>query len=654
MKKSTPQKTTPTKTKSVKKSNPEWISKDDVYLFNEGNHFKLYEHLGAHITKQGRTKGTHFAVWAPNANYVSVVGNFNGWNKDSHPMSPQDSSGIWVLFIPGVGEGEVYKYHISSAKHHYLVDKADPFAFFAEQPPKTGSIISSLEYSWEDDTWMKGRKEKQTLSSPMSIYEVHLGSWKRVPEDNYRSLNYREMAHDLAQYVSEMGYTHVELLPIMEHPFDPSWGYQCTSYFAPTSRFGKPQDFMYLIDHLHKNGIGVILDWVPSHFPTDQHGLGYFDGTALYEHEDPKQGFHPDWTSNIFNYGRHEVRSFLISSALFWLEKYHIDGIRVDAVASMLYLDYSRKDGEWVPNIYGGNENLEGIYFLRKLNEEVYKAHPDVQMIAEESTAWPMVSKPTSIGGLGFGLKWDMGWMHDTLRFFSKESIHRKYHHQDLTFRQLYAWHENFVLPLSHDEVVHGKGGLLQKMAGDEWQRFANLRLLFGSMYAQPGKKLLFMGADIGQGNEWNHASSIEWHLLDFPFHQGIQRWLKDLNHLYKNEPALHVHDCHSHGFEWVDCSDSDQSIISLIRKGQNEDDMILVVGNFTPVPRYQYRIGSPLSGYWREILNSDAQDYQGSGVGNLGWVEATHESCHGKEYSLELTLPPLGILFMKFEPGDL
>ena len=484
--------------------------------------------------------GTYFAVWAPDARKVSVIGDFNGWNRTSHPLQPRGQSGIWEGFVPGVGKGALYKYHIKSRYRGYKVDKADPFGFYHETPPKTASIVWDIGYNWGDKEWLEKRHGHNALDAPMAIYEVHLGSWRRVPEEDNRPLTYRELAPQLAEYVKQMGFTHVEFLPVMEHPFFGSWGYQTTGYFAPTSRYGTPQDFMFLIDYLHQHDIGVILDWVPSHFPTDEHGLGFFDGTHLYEHAYPQKGFHPDWSSYIFNYGRNEVQSFLLSSALFWLDKYHVDGLRVDAVASMLYLDYSRKNGEWMPNKYGGRENLEAIAFLRRFNEEVYKNYPDVQTIAEESTAWPMVSRPTYVGGLGFGMKWDMGWMHDTLEYITKDPIYRKYHHNELTFRMLYAFTENFVLPLSHDEVVHGKGSLLGKMPGDDWQKFANLRLLLGYMYAQPGKKLLFMGAELGQWQEWHHDESLDWHLLEYQRHAGIKKWVEDLNRLYRSEPALY------------------------------------------------------------------------------------------------------------------
>ncbi len=623
------------------------LTGDDIYLFNEGSHFRLYEKLGAHTMTVDGVEGTHFAVWAPNANSVCVMGEFNGWSKGSHPLRPVGQSGIWQGFIPGVKKGCVYKYHISSQFHGYRVDKADPFAFHAEVPPRTASVVWELDYSWGDQEWMEYRKERNALGSPIAIYEVHLGSWARVPEEGNRCLTYRELAPKLAEYVKRMGFTHVEFLPVMEHPFYGSWGYQTTGYFAPTSRYGTPQDFMYLVDYLHQNGIGVFLDWVPSHFPTDEHGLGYFDGTHLYEHSDPRKGLHPDWNSLIFNYGRNEVRSFLISSALFWLDKYHVDGLRVDAVASMLYLDYSRKQGEWIPNQYGGRENLEAISFLRRLNEEVYKAYPDVQTVAEESTAWPMVSRPTYVGGLGFGFKWDMGWMHDTLVYITKDPVHRKYHQNELTFRMIYAFSENFILPLSHDEVVHGKGSLLSKMPGDDWQKFANLRLLLGYMYAQPGKKLLFMGGEFGQWREWKHDESLDWHLIQYDRHAQVQRWVADLNAFYKWEPAMHELDCDPAGFQWIDASDYQSSVLSFIRKGKSNDHLVLAVCNFTPVPRYNYLVGVPRGGFWQERLNSDAKEYGGSGHGNFGGVEAVPVPMHGRPWSLNLTLPPLAVVLL-------
>jgi 1,4-alpha-glucan branching enzyme len=624
------------------------ISKDDTYLFNEGTHFLLYEKLGAHLVTRDKTQGVCFAGWAPDAESVSVIGDFNGWNRESHHLRPRADSGIWEGFVPGLGRGVLYKYHIRSRYANYRVDKADPFAVYNEVSPKTASVVWDLEYAWEDSEWMKDRHARNAMNSPVSIYEIHLGSWMRVAEEGNRPLSYREMAPRLAEYVQDMKFTHVELLPVMEHPFYGSWGYQITGYFAPTSRYGNPQDFMFLVDYLHREGIGVILDWVPSHFPNDQHGLGFFDGTSLYEHKDAQKGIHPDWNSYIFNYGRNEIKCFLMSNAQFWLEKYHVDGFRVDAVASMLYLDYSRKPGEWIPNRYGGNENLEAIAFLRRFNEEVYRNYPQAMTIAEESTDWPMVSSPTYVGGLGFGMKWDMGWMHDTLAYMSKHPIHRKYHHNQLTFRMLYAPSENFVLPLSHDEVVHGKGSLLGNMPGDDWQKFANLRLLFGYMYAQPGKKLLFMGGEFGQWREWNHDKSLDWHLLNYPLHSGLQRWVQDLNRIYRSEPALHELDFDQSGFEWIDCSDVQQSVLTMLRKGRSTEDMILIVCNFTPVPRLHYKVGAPKGGLWRELLNSESSDYGGSGLGNLGGIEAGPGPLHNRPFYLEMTLPPLAALFFK------
>jgi 1,4-alpha-glucan branching enzyme len=640
--------------------NPVWyhvtlLTDDDLYLFNQGSHFRLYEKLGAHpLSEEGR-EGTYFAVWAPDAERVCVVGDFNGWDPSVHPLGSRGQSGIWEGFIPGIRKGAAYKYHIQSRFRGYRVDKTDPFSLFGEVPPRTASIVWDLGYSWEDGDWMGKRAgANNAQTAPWSIYEVHLGSWMRVLEEEERPLTYRELAPRLAEYVKNMGFTHVQFLPVMEHPFYGSWGYQVTGYFAPTSRYGTPQDFMALIDYLHQAGLGVILDWVPSHFPTDEHGLGYFDGTHLYEHGDPRQGIHPDWNSFIFNYGRNEVRSFLLSSALFWLDRFHADGLRVDAVASMLYLDYSRKEGEWIPNEYGGRENLAAISFLRRFNEEVYKNYPDVQTIAEESTAWPMVSRPNYVGGLGFGMKWDMGWMHDTLKYMSKDPLYRRYHHNLLTFRLLYAFQENFILPLSHDEVVHGKGSLLGKMPGDDWQKFANLRALFGYMFAQPAKKLIFMGGEFGQWWEWYHEKSLDWHLLRSGPHAGMQKWVQDLNWFYRLEPALHELDFSPAGFEWIDCNDSDSSVISLLRKGHSTDDLVLVVCNFTPIPRLNYRIGAPRGGFWKEALNSDSWVYGGSGMGNMGGVEAAPLSLHGRSHMLTLTLPPLSALFLKSEGGNL
>ncbi len=624
------------------------LSEDDIYLFNEGNHFRLYDKLGAHIMTRDGRQGTAFAVWAPNAAQVSVIGDFNGWDNHRHLLRPRGQSGIWEGFIPGIGRSMPYKYFIQSNNENRQLEKADPFALHGEVAPKTASVIWDLEYDWGDESWMAAREPNAFLTSPMSIYEVHGGSWMRVVDDGNRSLSYRELAQKLTEYVLDMGYTHVEFMPVMEHPFFGSWGYQSLGYFSPSSRYGTPQDFMYLIDTLHQNGIGVILDWVPSHFPVDAHGIGEFDGTHLFEHADARKGIHPDWNSYIFNYGRNEVHSFLISSSLFWLDKYHVDGFRVDAVASMLYLDYSRKAGEWIPNEFGGNENLEAIAFLRRFNVETHQHYPGTVTVAEESTAWPMVSRPVFLGGLGFDMKWDMGWMHDTLAYFSKDPVHRSYHHNKLTFRMIYAWHENYVLSLSHDEVVHGKGSLLGKMPGDDWQKFANLRLLFGYMYAQPGKKLVFMGAEFGQWAEWAHDRQLDWHLLDLPLHGGLRHWVQDLNHLYRSEAALHEADFAPEGFQWIDCNDSVHSSISLIRRSPKGAGEIIAVFNFTPVPRYNYRVGAPRGGFWQERLNSDARDYGGSGQGNLGTLEATPVPFHGLSHSLNLTLPPLGAVFLK------
>lgn len=594
-------------------------------------------------------KGAHFALWAPNAAGVSVIGSFNKWDPKAHPLRQRsDESGMWEGFIPAVAKGDLYKYHIISKYNNYKVNKSDPFAFYCEVSPKTASIVWETQYEWNDKKWMKNRYKHNAPDKPVAVYEVHLGSWKRVKEENNRYMTYREMAAPLAEYVKDMGFTHVELMPVMEHPFDLSWGYQVTGFFAPTSRFGAPEDFMYLVDYLHKKEIGVILDWVPSHFPGDEHGLAYFDGTHLYEHADMRKGFHPDWKSYIFNYDRYEVKEFLISSALYWLEKYHADGLRVDAVASMLYLDYSRKEGEWIPNKYGGRENLEAIAFLRQLNEVLYGAYPDIQMIAEDSTAWPMVSRPASVGGLGFGMKWSMGWMHDTLCYFSKDPVYRKYEHNQITFSIWYAFSENFLLPFSHDEVVHGKGSLLHKMPGDDWQKFANLRLLFGYMYGHPGKKLLFMGCEFAQRKEWSNYESLEWPLLQYSPHQNVQKWVRDLNHLYKAEPALYKRDFESQGFEWVDFRDWENSVISFIRKGFGTNDIILVVCNFTPVPRLNYKVNVPKPGIWQELLNSDAKEYGGSGMGNLGGIAAIPSSYQPDYYTMALTLPPLGVLFFK------
>ena len=622
------------------------LSDFDLHLLTEGTHYRSYERLGAHLGERDGTRGTYFGVWAPNAREVAVVGDFNGWDPHACPMWRRGQDGIWEGFAPGIGAGALYKYRIVSEVGNYKVNKADPYGFAAEVRPLTASKVWDLAgFDWDDAEWMARRREGDFRSKPISILEVHLGSWMRMPEEGNRWLTYDEMAGRLADYVHEMGYTHVELMPISEHPFDGSWGYQPVGYFAPTSRFGTPDDFKGLVNTLHRRGIGVILDWVPAHFPNDEHGLGYFDGTHLYEHSDPRQGFHQDWNTFIFNYGRPEVANFLLSNALFWLDKYHIDGLRVDAVASMLYLDYSRKEGEWVPNEYGGRENLEAIALLRRVNELAHAEFPGVLTIAEESTAWPNVSRPTSAGGLGFDLKWDLGWMHDTLDYMGQDPIRRKFHHNQLTFRMLYAYSEDFILPLSHDEVVYGKGSLLTKMPGDTWQKFANLRLLFGYQFAQPGKKLMFMGDEFGQWREWNHDTSLDWHLLDEPLHRGLARWVRDLNTLYRGEPALHEKDADPEGFLWVDCHDADQSVLSLLRKGRSADDPLLIVCNFTPVPRPNYRIGVPRSGLWEEVLNGDATLYGGSGQGNIGGVATTPVHWHNHPQSLNLTLPPLAMI---------
>jgi 1,4-alpha-glucan branching enzyme len=626
------------------------LSEFDLYLLREGTHTRAYEKLGAHLAERDGRHGVHFAVWAPNARLVSVIGDFNRWNTAANVMLP-NPAGIWESFIPDVGKGTVYKYHVESNYQNFKVDKADPCGFATEIRPQSASRVWHLEsYSWQDSAWMAARGRNNSFDSPISIYEVHLGSWRRVPEESNRWLTYRELAPLLADYVHDSGFTHVELLPVTEHPFDGSWGYETTGYFAPTSRFGTPADFMYFIDYLHQQGIGVILDWVPAHFPKDEAGLGYFDGTHLYEPADPKQGEHPDWNTFVFNYGRNEVQNFLISNALFWLDKYHVDGLRVDAVAAMLYLDYGRREGEWIPNRYGGKENIDAIHFLRSLNERVYAEFPDVVMIAEESTAWPQVSRPTYVGGLGFGLKWNMGWMHDVLDYMSQDPVFRCYHHNQITFSLIYAFSENFVLPFSHDEVVYGKGSMLRKMPGDEWRKFANLRLLYGFMFGHPGKKLLFMGDEFGQWSEWNHDASLEWHLLQNPFHAGLQRWVRDLNTLYRGTAALYELDFDPAGFEWVDCKDFHRSIISFLRRGRNPDDHLLFVCNFTPVVRQNYRVGVPREGSWKEALNSDAPLYGGSGQGNFGGLSAVPLPIHGRPFSLNMTLPPLGIVIFRPE----
>ena len=619
----------------------------DINLFKAGKHFRLYEKLGAHLIEVNGVKGVYFAVWAPSARSVSVVGDFNYWIQGEHQLQVRwDASGIWEGFIPGVEKGSTYKYKIQSNNNGIITEKADPFALYCEHPPHTASIIWDLEYKWKDDKWMKSRKDSNGLDKPYSVYEVHLGSWRRNSEGKF--LTYVELADQLVNYVKETGFTHVEFMPIMEYPYDPSWGYQLVGYFAPTSRFGKPQDFMLLVDKLHQAGIGVILDWVPSHFPDDAHGLGFFDGSNLFEHPDRRKGYHPDWKSLVFNYGRNEVRSFLISNAIFWLQQYHADGLRVDAVASMLYLDYSRKDGEWEPNMFGGRENLDTISFLKDFNEAVYSNFEGVQTIAEESTSFPMVSRPTFNGGLGFGMKWMMGWMHDTLQYFQKEPVYRKYHQNDLTFSMTYAFSENFMLPLSHDEVVYGKKSIAGRMPGDEWQKFANLRLLYGYMFSHPGTKLLFMGAEFGQSAEWNFEGSLDWHLLQFGYHEGIKKMITDLNALYKTNPALHEKQFSPEGFEWINYSDHQNAVMSYIRKGNNPKEDLIIVCNFTPVVRENYRIGLPKKGKLTQIFNSDETQYGGSGVTNAKAIKIDAEPWNGRDFSAALVLPPLGVTVFK------
>jgi 1,4-alpha-glucan branching enzyme len=605
--------------------------------------------MGAHVGDKDGIAGTYFRVWAPNAQAVSVIGDFNGWDCQATLMFCCGQSGIWEGFVPGVGIGALYKYYIESRYHGYCVEKADPYGFAAEIRPKTASKVWDLSlYQWNDSAWMEARRTSVLHQEAASIYEVHLGSWMRNPEDSSRWLSYRELAVKLVEYIRHMGFTHVELMPVSEHPFDGSWGYQTIGYFAATSRFGTPDDFRYLVDTLHQNGIGVILDWVPAHFPSDEHGLGYFDGTHLYEHSDQRQGLHPDWNTLVFNYGRNEVQNFLISNAVFWFDQYHIDALRVDAVASMLYLDYGRQKGEWIPNKYGGNENLYAIDFIKRLNEQVYSEAPGATVFAEESTSWPMVSRPTYLGGLGFGFKWNMGWMHDILDYMAHDPVHRSYHHDRITFSMLYAFSENFVLPFSHDEVVHGKGSMIRKMPGDEWQQFANLRALYGYMFGHPGKKLMFMGCEFGQWNEWNHDVSLDWHLLEYPLHSGLQRWIRDLNTYYRSEPALFELDSDSSGFEWVDCNDRTSSLVSFLRHGKDRQKHTLFVLNFTPIPRFNYRVGVPDGGEWREVLNSDASLYGGGGLGNLGKIDASVVPMHGRPFSLDITVPPLAAMVFK------
>ena len=626
----------------------------DIYLFGEGTHHRAWEKLGAHPGVKDGAQGTYFRVWAPNAKRVSIIGDFNNWNREALSMTHVGVSGIWESFAAGVGDGALYKYYIESRWNGYCVEKADPFGFASELRPKTASRVCDISgYEWHDAAWMKQRHNRLPHQEAMSIYEAHIGSWMRCPEENNRWLTYRELAGRLVEYIRQMGFTHVEIMPVAEHPFDGSWGYQSTGYFAPTSRYGSPDDFRFLVDVLHRNNIGVILDWAPAHFPNDEHGLGFFDGTHLYEHEDTRQGFHPEWNTCVFNYGRKEVQSYLISNAVFWADQYHIDALRVDAVASMLYLDYGRKEGEWIPNRYGGKENLDAITFLKRMNESVHGEAPGATVIAEESTSWPMVSRPTYHGGLGFGFKWNMGWMHDMLNYISYDPIYRNYHHNLLTFGMLYAFSENFVLPFSHDEVVHGKKSMIGKMPGDEWQKFANLRALYGFMYGHPGKKLLFMGSEFGQWYEWNHDVSLDWHLLERPLHSGLQHWVRDLNMLYRSEPSLYELDFELYGFEWMDCHDNSGSTVSFLRRGRSDlgapQRLTLFVVNFTPVPRYDYRVGVPAGGRWIEALNSDSALYGGSGIGNLGGIDAVDVPLNGRDWSLNIALPPLScVIFQK------
>jgi 1,4-alpha-glucan branching enzyme len=632
------------------------LTEFNLHLLGEGTLYRGYRALGAHLHRDGSRNGVRFAVWAPNASQVSVVGSFNDWKGHRHPMTRFGDSGVWEAFVPDIGEGVLYKYRIESQDHSYKADKADPYGFAAQIRPATASRVVSLDgYEWGDEAWRAARATSQLRQQPMSIYEVHLGSWRRKPEEHDRWLTYAELAEELPDYLHEMGFTHVEFLPLSEHPFDGSWGYQTCGYYAATSRFGGPKDLMHLIDVLHQRGIGVILDWVPAHFPRDEHGLAYFDGTHLYEHADPRQGYHPDWDTFIFNYGRNEVRSFLISNALFWIDRYHVDSLRVDAVASMLYLDYGRSAGGWVPNQFGGRENLEAIDFIRRLNEVVHGEYPGVSVIAEESTSWPMVSQPTYLGGLGFTAKWNMGWMHDMLDYMTKDPVYRSYHHHLLTFSLMYAYSEHFVLPFSHDEVVHLKRSMIGRMPGDDWQKFANLRLLYGYMFGHPGRKLLFMGNEFGQWEEWDHDASLDWHLLESERHRGLQRWVRDLNTLYRGEPALHRLDSDPAGFEWIDCNDNARSVISFVRRGGPGTVPLVFACNFTPVPLQNYRVGVPAAGYWREVLNSDAQLYGGSGMGNFGGVDSAPLSLHGRPQSLTITLPPLAVVGFRApgpEPG--
>jgi 1,4-alpha-glucan branching enzyme len=628
---------------------PPQLSDFDLHLFSEGRHLHVYNILGAHIQEIDGIRGVRFATWAPNAERVSVVGDFNNWDGRVHPMRNRGDSGVWEIFIPGVGVDALYKYELRNRENGSVVQKFDPYAHASELRPNTASLTTQSAYQWNDSDWLKQRADQHWMHRPMSIYEVHLGSWRRDSSGNF--LNYRELAEQLVEYVKDLGYTHIELLPITEHPLDASWGYQTIGYFSPTRRFGDPDDFRYFVDHCHSNGIGVLLDWVPAHFPKDQHGLANFDGSPLYEHADPRRGEHPDWGTLIFNYGRNEVRNFLISNAIYWLKEFHIDGLRVDAVASMLYLNYSRENAEWVPNIHGGNENLEAISFLRELNTATHGEHPGTLVMAEESTAWPQVTRPTELGGLGFSMKWNMGWMHDTLNYFTRDPAYRSYHHDQLTFGLLYLFTENFILPFSHDEVVHGKASMLYKMPGDEWQRFANLRLLYSYMYTYPGKKLMFMGCEFGQGREWNFDQALDWYVLDYPLHQGLHHAVQDLNQLYRKFPELYQNEFQPNGFEWIDCHDYQQSVISFIRR--NDENFIVVVLNFTPVPRQGYRLGVPVAGTYSEVFNSDSEYYAGSNVGNGGDIHTDATPWMNHPHSLNLTLPPLAAIVLQLKTPD-
>jgi 1,4-alpha-glucan branching enzyme len=626
------------------------LTEEDIAHFRSGTHYHIYNKLGSHFTtSQDGVKGVFFAVWAPNARQVSVIGDFNKWDAEKNKLELRpDASGIWEAFVPQIEKGTMYKYSIVSTHNNYRVEKRDPYSFYCEVPPARASIVWDLDYEWNDSAWVNNRARKNSPSSPVSVYELHFGSWQRCSSDDPRYLTYTEMAERLIPYIKKMGFTHVEFMPLTAHPLYESWGYQTDGYFAPASRYGNPQELMALIDKLHQNEIGVIFDWVPSHFPFDRHGLAFFDGTHLYEHADPRKGFHPEWKSSIFNYGRNEVKEFLISSALFWLDKYHVDGLRVDGGSSMLYLDYARKRGEWVPNKYGGRENLEAVDFLKELNETIGKYFSDAQVAIEEATSWPNLSRPVSKGGLGFGMKWNMGWMHDTLQYFSKNPHERRHIHNKITFSMCYAFNENFLLALSHDEVVHGKRSLINKMPGDEYQKFANMRLLYGYMYAHPGKKLMFMGGEFGQWAEWSHARSLDWHLSAYPKQEGLMRWVADLNNAYKEQPALHENDFSQDGFEWIDCSDAGQSVISFIRKSRDRKDTVLCVFNFSLVTYNNYRVGVPEEGYWKELLNSNAKEYQGTGLGNYGGIFSENVSYHGRKYSVVLTLPPLSALYFR------